>query len=130
MLSRESKKSQQKRKQTAARWFENNPPDEDGYWDCYLQISDYCHKRVNRPMITLEHCYPKFKYPELKHVQENIKPSCAFCNKLKGSKTLQQLARIFPKIDAMLKTPYWIELCAILEARSQRHLAFPNEPRP
>lgn len=88
-------------------WYRDNLPDKDGRWECWLQISTFCPKRVNLEQMTLEHVYPKNKYPGLKYEPLNIKPACAFCNKLKGSKTPQQLAKVFVHIAILIQTPEW-----------------------
>jgi 5-methylcytosine-specific restriction endonuclease McrA len=115
-ISAESSQHRKKRVYTAAIWFENNPPDEDGYWDCYLQISVNCMQRVNRGTIQLEHIFPKKNYPELAFVVENIKPACLFCNKLKGSKTIYQIAKLFPQVADLIQQPAWQELLNRLES--------------
>lgn len=106
-LKLESKKSRQKRGTTTGKWFGANPPDDNGYWHCYLQISSLCPKRLTRQLLTLEHVYPKVKYPELKYSIDNLKPSCSFCNKLKGSNTVDTLAKSFVNIAIMIQKPEW-----------------------
>lgn len=58
-------------------------------------------------MLTLEHVYPKVKFPEFKYNYKVLKPACAFCNKLKGSNTPEQLAIYFVNIAILLQTPEW-----------------------
>lgn len=94
----ESVKAKTKRRITYKKWLEVNPPDTDGYWTCYLQISTLCLGRVNQSTLTLEHVQPKVKAPELKYDITNIRASCSFCNKLKGSRTLSQLVKIWPHL--------------------------------
>lgn len=106
-IKMESDKARGKRITTYKIWIKLNPPDEYGYWDCYLRISSLCPKRINREMLILEHVYPKIKYPALKYEPKNIKPSCAFCNRLKQSNTVQQLAKTFPHIAIMISKPEW-----------------------
>lgn len=95
-IPQESKKTNAKRVKTANQWFRENPPDETNHWECYLQISVLCPKRLSRGLLTLEHVRPKVKNPELRFVVSNIKPSCSFCNRLKGSRTLEQLVVNWP----------------------------------
>lgn len=104
-----SKKAEKLQKDFAAAWFRANPPDKDGFWYCYLNISDMCPKRMLYGHVTLEHVYPKAsgKYPELKYCLVNIKPACAFCNKLKGGNTPQQLAYLFINVAIMIQRPEW-----------------------
>lgn len=106
-LAKESPKTRRLRRYTANDWFRLNPPDENGEWECWLQISTLCPKQVIRETITLEHVYPKVRYPELKFAVENIKPSCSFCNKMKSSKTPEDLARAFHHIAILIQTDEW-----------------------
>lgn len=108
-LRKESITAKKKRQKTASMWFRKNPSDENGNWECWLQISELCPKKLSRETITLEHVYPKVKNPELKYNYKNLKPSCAFCNKLKGSNTPEQLAKYFLHIAILLTTPEWKE---------------------
>lgn len=67
-------------------WIENNPPDEYGYWTCYLQIAPLCPKRIDIDQLTLDHVIPKSR-----HQKTELKPACVYCNGLKGSRTLDNL---------------------------------------
>ncbi len=106
-LLKESKTARSKRQSMASIWFRQNPPDENGNWYCYLQITKRCPKVLTRETITLEHVYPRARYPELKYRVENIKPSCAFCNKEKGKNTLAQIALLYPHIASMITSAAW-----------------------
>ena len=101
-LRNESKKSHSKRMSTRRVWFENNPPDENGRWECYLQISGLCPRKLTKELLTMEHVEPRSKAPEKKYRVENIKPSCSFCNRSKGSRSLEQLARLWPHLEKYL----------------------------
>lgn len=90
-IKQESDKAHAKRTETSREWFRLNPPDAKGLWYCYLQISPFCPIKLTRSTIRLEHVKSKTRYPELKYVQSNIRPSCDFCNKLKGSLDLEEL---------------------------------------
>ena len=94
----ESDKSKTKRIIMHKKWVKDNPPDDDGTWECYLQISSKCLKRVSKRTMTKEHVEPKVKRPDLKFDPNNIRPACSWCNKLKGSQTLEQLAKTFPHL--------------------------------
>lgn len=107
VIAPESNMARTQRIRTANRWFKENPPDENGYWYCYLQISVSCPYKLTRRLVQLEHVYPKVKRPDLKYNTRNIKPACPFCNKLKGSRTVDQLARSFPSLAKLIATPEW-----------------------
>ena len=101
-LRNESKKSHSKRMSTRRVWFENNPPDENGQWECYLQISSMCPKKLSKNLLTLEHVESKVRHPERKYDVENLKPADGFCNRLKGSRSLEELAIIWPHLEKYL----------------------------
>lgn len=84
------------------RWFELNPPNHNGKWICYLQISKDCPELLTSESLTLEHIMPKVKAPELKFNHENIAPSCQFCNTIKASRTLESLATEYPRLASMI----------------------------
>ena len=98
MLKPESDKAKTKRIATYKRWIKANPPDENGRWECYLQISSMCPKSLSRNLLSLEHVKPRSKNPELKYKIENIKPSCLSCNEMKGSRTIEELSKIWPHL--------------------------------
>lgn len=81
------------------KWIQKNPPDYRGYWACYLQIHPLCPKLLDIYMMTLEHVIPKSKGEEHRRDLQNILPSCSFCNGLKGSRSIENLAKDFPNID-------------------------------
>lgn len=83
-------------------WFKMNPPDGKGEWECYLQIADNCPRKMAYQYLTLEHVMPKVKAPELKFDPKNIRPSCAPCNRVKGSKTIEKLAKTYPHLRVYL----------------------------
>lgn len=90
-----AKKTDQRWIDTKVGWFEQNPPDKDGYWDCYLQIAESCQRRVDRRTLNLEHAKSKARRPDLRYDITNIRPACRPCNKLKGSENLEDIARKF-----------------------------------
>lgn len=93
-IRQESEKARSKRTATSREWYRLNPPDENGTWICYLQISPRCPRILTRSTITLEHVKSKVRHPELKYDVNNLKPACEFCNKLKGSLDLEDLPMI------------------------------------
>ncbi len=112
-----------KRQLLKTTFFANNPPDEKGGYTCYLQISPHCLKWISKPYVTIEHVYPRQKFPELKYIPENILPSCEFCNKTKMSNTPEQLAIFFPNIKVMLETKEWLKFMNKLRsAIEERHI--------
>jgi 5-methylcytosine-specific restriction endonuclease McrA len=90
-IRQESVKAQSKRTATSREWYRLNPPDNNGNWICYLQISPRCPRILTRETITLEHVKSKARHPGLKYDVNNLKPACEFCNKLKGSLDLEDL---------------------------------------
>lgn len=108
-LRLESPKNRQKRLKMSQAWFRANPSDKDGYWECYLRISRLCPIKLRRETITLEHVYAKVRRPDLKYEPLNLKPSCSFCNKMKGSRSVAQLAKVFPHINVMINSKEWQE---------------------
>lgn len=86
-----SDKNKLKEQQTKREWFELNPPNEKGLWYCYLRISPLCPWVLTRSTITLEHVRSRARHPELKFDVTNLKPACTQCNKLKGSRDVDEL---------------------------------------
>ena len=101
-IKTESDKAKKKRHKTNRVWYKKNPPDADGYWTCYLQISTRCPKRLTLGMLTKEHVQPKVKAPHLKYNPDNIKPSCSWCNRLKSSQSIEALSKIYPHLRRYL----------------------------
>ena len=119
-LRKEAIATKAKRTTTSTRWFNNNPPDKNGFYHCYLQISPYCLHRLTNKQTLMEHVYPKLKYPALRYEPLNLLPSCEMCNKLKGSNTIAALHRsgMFPILDTMVRTVEWQNLEDLLEFRA------------
>lgn len=101
-IAAESKTAKKKRLHTRKVWFLRNHSDENGHWECYLQISSMCPIQLTVHTIQLEHVEPKVKNPELKYKVRNIKPACKWCNKLKGSQTIEQLSVNFPHLKSLV----------------------------
>lgn len=74
----------------------------DGYWPCYLQISISCLKMINKETTAPEHVIPKSRGQKYAHDINQIKRACAFCNAVKGSRTLENLAKEFPHLEAYI----------------------------
>ena len=102
-INNESASYKAKRQACARRWYEDNPPDENGEWPCYLNgLSQKCLGSINKATIKLEHVIPKVKAPELRFEPTNLKASDEFCNSVKGSWTLEQLEERYPEWDGAI----------------------------
>lgn len=101
-IRRISKKTYEKNRILRYRWYKKNKPDENGNWICYLQISSYCPIKLTQGTLTLEHVESKVRSPEKKFDVGNIRPSCSYCNKLKGSKSLEELSKLYPQLKRYL----------------------------
>lgn len=101
-IRRESAKAYAHRQETNSAWLLANPPDKNGQWQCYLQISKLCLKFVDKKTLVHEHVRSKRRHPELKHVITNIKASCTACNKAKASQELEDLAKTYPHLQSVL----------------------------
>ena len=97
-----SDKYYQQEMDTKWQWFKLNPPDENGYWNCYLSISPMCPIRLNRDTLRLEHVKPRARYPELKFDVTNLKPACSWCNMIKGSSELEELVEDYPHLKVYI----------------------------
>lgn len=69
-------------------WIEAHPPDDWGYWDCYLKIHPWCPGRVDIDQLTLDH-----EQAGIKKSQSPLHPACVYCNGLKGSRSLESVLR-------------------------------------
>lgn len=74
---------------TRATWIRKHPPDADGYWYCYLQIHEWCPIKLTIETLTLDHVVSRSRDPKLRFNQENLKPSCRYCNGEKGSRSYE-----------------------------------------
>lgn len=72
-------------------WHDLNPPDSTGHWYCYLGIDPNCLQRLSKETLRLEHVKAKVRYPGMKYDVSNLKPACDPCNKLKGSRDLEEI---------------------------------------
>jgi 5-methylcytosine-specific restriction endonuclease McrA len=77
---------------TRATWIRKNPPPIEGqFWECYLKIHPWCPGRIDVAHLTLDHVVSRSRDPSLRFNLENLKPSCIYCNEMKGSRTLEQI---------------------------------------
>ena len=76
---------------TRETWIRNNPPDKEGFWYCYLRIHEWCPYRLTIKNLTLDHVIPRSNTPSLRFSQDNLQPACIYCNKKKGSQSLDQV---------------------------------------
>jgi 5-methylcytosine-specific restriction endonuclease McrA len=110
------------------KWHAINPPNAEGFWVCYLQISKGCPKVLTYEELQLEHVFPRSKYPELKYVLANVKAACAPCNKLKRSNTIYQMALFYPRLAELINSPEWFRLVAelgVFSSQLQRQVGPP-----
>lgn len=101
-MRQESVKARKRRITTREAWFSLNPPDKHGMWDCYLQISPECPKRLTEGMVNLDHVKPRAKNPELKYDVNNLRAVCIGCNGYKGGRSIASLAVEFPHLEKYL----------------------------
>lgn len=87
---------------TRATWIRKNPPDEEGYWYCYLRIHPWCTPKLTIDkdrldfgvgMLTLDHVVARTRDGSKKFSQGNLMPACGHCNAQKGSKSIEQIKR-------------------------------------
>lgn len=80
-------KVQAKWMEVRGQWIQQNPPDELGYWQCYI-----CTKWMKIDQLTLDHRKSRSRHPELRYELSNLSPCCASCNVRKGSRDLLEFA--------------------------------------
>lgn len=66
------------------KWFKDNPPNHEGYYECYL-----CGRWVLQNEVELDHVKSRSRHPELVFDEDNIRPVCHTCNVKKGSKNYE-----------------------------------------
>lgn len=101
-IRRQSLKTAQRNNLLRKKWYKSNLPDENGKWECYLQISSVCPIKLTKGMLTLEHVEPKVKRPDLIFTVSNIRPSCSWCNAIKASRTLEDLSKTYTQLEKYL----------------------------
>lgn len=67
-------------------WLRDNPPDNHGYYFCYI-----CSKPLTSLNVTLDHIQPRSRRPDLRLETSNLAPCCWSCNHKKGSKPLHKI---------------------------------------
>lgn len=83
---------------TTRRWREQNTE-----FTCYLRISPMCLIHLDEQTAVPEHVKPKSKSTqEEAHDITKIRAACTFCNQLKGSRTLESLAKEYPHLQRLL----------------------------
>lgn len=79
---------------TRQAWIRKNPPTLQGrHWPCYLKISPQCLKKVDEKSITLDHVVSRSRDPSRRHDLTNLRPSCWYCNVMKGSSSIESLEK-------------------------------------
>ena len=76
---------------TRATWIRKNPPNHQGYWICYLQIHPNCPKFLTDNTLTLDHVVARTRDQSKRFEQGNLRPACAPCNEMKGSRKLDDV---------------------------------------
>lgn len=77
---------------TRATWLRKNPaPIRGQYWECYLQIHEWCPKLIDISQLTLDHVVSRSRDPSLRYTLSNLRPACYYCNDLKGSRSLDEV---------------------------------------
>lgn len=70
------------------KWIANNPPDENGNYECWL-----CKQPVHIDKVTIDHVAPVHLYPEYAKNLSNLKPSHEFCNQQRAVPKEAKLTR-------------------------------------
>lgn len=91
-------KTAKKNKATTEAWRAQNTE-----FVCYLQISPMCLVWLDEQTAVPEHTIPKGRGQEFAHDITKIRAACTFCNQLKGSRTLESLAKEFPHLLVLTK---------------------------
>jgi 5-methylcytosine-specific restriction endonuclease McrA len=73
-------KVQKRTAAAVAKWKRTQQPNHEGYYECYI-----CHVRI--PYLMAEHVKSKVRRPDLRTDPANFKPTCADCNRKKGSQS-------------------------------------------
>lgn len=98
-LKKKKLETYEKELETKHGWFKANPGPS---YECYLQISELCPKLLTRDTVIQEHMIPKSRGEKYKYDIKNIRPACEFCNFIKGSRTLENLAKDYPSLTRLV----------------------------
>lgn len=74
-------------------WFEENPPNFEGYYQCAL-----CPYMVLATETTLDHIETRSSHPHLKYVKSNLQPAHLACNTRRGSMTMEWYRDAYPEL--------------------------------
>lgn len=87
-------------------YLESHPPDKYGYYDCYLQTTEQCPKRLLPEQVTIEHIIAKgsVKGRNLRWNEDNMDIACFWCNSDKGSQSLENYLKSKNKPNNYLQT--------------------------
>ncbi len=75
---------------TRKTWIRNNPPDDRGYYKCYLNISPFCPSWMLQREMTLDHVIARSRDASKRYAADNLRPACYPCNTLKGSQSVDK----------------------------------------
>lgn len=74
-------------------WLQQNPPDKNGEWDCYLPVHHpLCPRKLTIETLTRDHVEARSRRPDLKFDPKNFRPASYWCNQAKGSLTVEEYA--------------------------------------
>jgi 5-methylcytosine-specific restriction endonuclease McrA len=65
-------------------WFDQNPPNHQGYYQCAL-----CPQMVHKSEVTLDHIITRSKDKSLKYELSNLQPAHYLCNTARGSMSME-----------------------------------------
>ena len=66
------------------RWIEKNPPDENGYYECWI-----CKWPVHVSKMTIDHILSAREYPEYRTDHSNLRPAHDWCNNQRSQEVKQ-----------------------------------------
>lgn len=70
-------------------WIQDNPPEYNGKWRCYLRTTPLCPEFLDIDQLTLDHEIPRSSLKNMPGVKTKLRPACVFCNGDKGSQSLE-----------------------------------------
>lgn len=72
-------------------WIKDNPPDEYGFWYCYLRTTKLCPIGLNIDQLTIDH-------ENNRNHEGGLFPACVYCNGDKGSIALEVYLETHPRL--------------------------------